>query len=75
MHHDDQRDGHDHSEPDEQPTTEELQEPSTEKEPAEAPTAPPEDDEPSHLAVGIGIVGRPQVEPEPAPEQESAQES
>ncbi|WP_460802368.1 hypothetical protein [Microbacterium sp. GXF6406] len=50
---------------DEMPSTEELQEPSTEKEPEEAPTAPERaEPEPSHEAVGIGIIGRPQVEPE-----------
>ncbi len=49
----------------EMPTTGELQEPSTEKEPEEAPKAPDRDEaEPSHEAVGIGIIGRPQVEPE-----------
>ncbi|WP_298041478.1 hypothetical protein [uncultured Microbacterium sp.] len=50
---------------DEMPTTEELQEPSTEKEAEEVPTAPERTEpEPSHEAVGIGIIGRPQVEPE-----------
>ncbi|UYO98528.1 hypothetical protein OED01_07425 [Microbacterium sp. M28] len=48
------------------PSDAELAEPSTEKDPAEEPHAPERaEDEPSHEAVGIGIVGRPQVEPEP----------
>lgn len=52
-------------ESDEMPETEDLQEPSTEKEPSEAPKAPDRSDpEPSHEAAGIGIIGRPQVEPE-----------
>jgi hypothetical protein len=47
------------------PSNEELSEPSTEKEPAEEPKAPSRDEpEPSHEAVGIGVIGRPQVEPE-----------
>ena len=47
------------------PSNDELQEPSTEKEPSEEPKAPSRDEpEPSHEAVGIGVVGRPQVEPE-----------
>lgn len=50
-----------HKEPDETPTDEELQEPSTEKEPDEVPTAPAADEEPSHEAVGIGVIGRPQT--------------
>lgn len=50
---------------DEAPSTEDLQEPSTEKDPGEEPKAPDRpDEEPSHEAVGIGIIGRPQVEPE-----------
>lgn len=49
----------------EMPDTEDLQEPSTEKEPEEAPKAPDrEEPTPSHEAVGIGVIGRPQVEPE-----------
>lgn len=49
----------------EMPATEDLQEPSTEKDPREAPKAPDRSEpEPSHEAVGIGIIGRPQVEPE-----------
>lgn len=52
-------------ESDEMPAPEDLQEPSTEKEPSEAPRAPDRPDpEPSHEAVGIGIIGRPQFEPE-----------
>ena len=43
--------------PEEEPDTEDLEEPSVEKDPGEepkAPAGPPE--EPSHHAVGIGIV-------------------
>ena len=46
-----------------QPTTEQLAEPSTEKEPGEEPTAPDGGDttagtdEPSHEATGIGVLG------------------
>lgn len=51
------------------PTTEELEEPSTEKAPDEEPKAEkPASPEPSHEAVGIGVIGRPLVEPEPAAE-------
>ncbi|MGP6172247.1 hypothetical protein ACTU6U_10650 [Microbacterium sp. A196] len=58
---------------DETPDTEDMQEPSTEKEPAEEPKAPPrEEPEPSHEAVGIGIIGRPQVEPEVVEDAEEA---
>lgn len=47
----------------EEPTTDDLQEPSTEKAPGEAPKAPERSEpEPSHEAVGIGIIGRPQTE-------------
>ena len=50
---------------DEMPATEDLQEPSTEKSQDEAPKAPQRTEpEPSHEAVGIGIIGRPQVEPD-----------
>ena len=50
----------------EMPSDDELTEPSTEKDPTEEPQAPSRDeDEPSHEAVGIGIVGRPQVDPDP----------
>ncbi len=46
--------------PDDEPSTEELGEPSTEKDPAEAPRAPEDkDEEPSHEAVGIGVIGEP----------------
>lgn len=48
-----------------EPNDEVLEEPSTEKSPAEEPKAPESDQaEPSHEAVGIGVVGRPLVEPE-----------
>ncbi|WP_405374729.1 MULTISPECIES: hypothetical protein [unclassified Microbacterium] len=43
--------------PEEMPDTEELEEPSVAKEPGEEPKAPEKkDEEPSHHAVGIGIV-------------------
>jgi len=46
----------------EEPTTEELEEPSTEKEVGEEPKAEkPHDPEPSHHAVGIGVIGGPQT--------------
>jgi len=49
----------------EEPSTQDLKEPSTEKEPGEEPKAPDRaEPEPSHEAVGIGIVGRPQTEME-----------
>ena len=47
----------------EQPSTDELAEPGTEKEPGEEPTAPDGGDttagtdEPSHEATGIGVLG------------------
>lgn len=48
------------------PTTEELEEPSTEKEPGEEPRAEEGgESEPSHEAVGIGVVGGPLTDPEP----------
>ena len=54
-----------------EPTGDELEEPSTEKEPGEEPKS---DDggepEPSHQAVGIGVVGGPLVDAE----QDSADE-
>lgn len=61
-----------HDEP-ETPTTGELEEPSTEKAPGEEPKAPaPAEPEPSHEAVGIGVIGRPLVEPEPTTASEHA---
>jgi len=46
-----------------EPSTEQLEEPSTEKEPSEEPKAPePDNPEPSHEAVGIGV-----IDDEPAP--------
>jgi hypothetical protein len=48
-----------------EPDDEVLEEPSTEKSQDEEPKAPDSDQpEPSHEAVGIGVVGRPLVEPE-----------
>jgi len=53
------------------PANEELQEPSVEKEPGQEPkggdAAPAE---PSHEAVGIGVIGAPLVDPEQAREAE-----
>lgn len=61
--------GEDQPDAAETPTTEELEEPSTEKAPDEEPKAEtPASPEPSHEAVGIGVIGRPLVEPEPASE-------
>jgi hypothetical protein len=49
----------------EEPSVEELQEPSTEKEPSEEPKAPKAGEpQADHEAVGIGIVGRPQTDEE-----------
>src|SRR5690606_40167655 len=51
--------------PDETPETEDLQEPSTEKDPGEEPRAPEDEgeQEPSHQAVGLGVVeGSPRSE-------------
>ena len=44
--------------PREEPTTEQLEEPSTEKDPGEEPKAPEKrsDPEPDHEAVGIGVI-------------------
>lgn len=42
------------------PSVEDLEEPSTEKDPAESPrAAKPDDPEPSHQAVGIGVTDPP----------------
>ena len=47
------------------PSTEELEEPSTEKPPGQEPKAVDRDEpEPSHQAVGIGVIGGPLVDPE-----------
>ena len=47
------------------PTGDQLEEPSTEKDPGEEPQSGSGDQpEADHEAVGIGIVGRPQVDPE-----------
>lgn len=46
-----------------EPSTEDLQEPSTEKDPGEEPKAPAKSEpEADHEAVGIGILGRPQTD-------------
>ncbi|MFC4139302.1 MULTISPECIES: hypothetical protein [unclassified Microbacterium] len=48
--------------PETEPAAEDLDEPSTEKEPGEQPRKPERDEpEPDHEAVGIGIIGRPQT--------------
>ncbi|GAA2934015.1 hypothetical protein GCM10010458_16680 [Microbacterium luteolum] len=45
------------ADPDEIPSTEQLEEPSTEKDPGEEPKAPKrEEPEPDHEAVGIGVI-------------------
>jgi len=50
-------DGTEHNDPEEMPDTEELEEPSVAKEPGEEPKAStPQDGEPSHHAVGIGVI-------------------
>jgi hypothetical protein len=55
--------------PDETPANADLEEPSTEKAPEEEPKAArPHEPEPSHEAVGIGVIGRPLVDPEPEPD-------
>jgi hypothetical protein len=51
---------------DEAPNNADLEEPSTEKAPEEEPKAATIDEpEPSHEAVGIGVIGGPLVDPEP----------
>ncbi|MFJ6678090.1 hypothetical protein ACIQLK_03050 [Microbacterium sp. NPDC091382] len=46
-----------HDNPEEMPDTEELEEPSVAKEPGDEPKAPAQqDEEPSHHAVGIGVI-------------------
>ena len=53
----------------ETPSTEELEEPSTETDPGNEPKAPePSEPEPSHEAVGIGVIGGPLVDPAPNPD-------
>lgn len=50
-----------HQQPQQEPAVEDLEEPSTEKEPGEEPKAEhPGQPEPDHNAVGIGVVGGPQ---------------
>ena len=55
-----------HENADQAPDDEVLEEPSTEKAPEEEPKAATPDDEPepSHEAVGIGVIGGPLVDPE-----------
>lgn len=56
-----------HENDDEMPEAEELEEPSTEKAPGNEPKSENnEQPEASHEAVGIGVVGRPQVDDEAA---------
>jgi hypothetical protein len=50
------------------PATEDLKEPSTEKPAGQEPKAPDSGEpEPSHQAVGIGVIGGPLVDPEEPP--------
>ena len=54
-----------HESADQAPDNEVLEEPSTEKAPEEEPkAATPDEPEPSHEAVGIGVIGGPLVDPE-----------
>ncbi|WP_251050669.1 MULTISPECIES: hypothetical protein [unclassified Microbacterium] len=49
--------------PNEVPSNEELEEPSTEKDPGDEPKAPSrQEGEPDHEAVGIGVIGQPQID-------------
>lgn len=49
--------GAEHANPEEEPSTGELDEPSVAKDPGEEPRAPEKnDEEPSHRAVGIGVI-------------------
>lgn len=58
-----------HENSEEMPSTEELQEPSTEKDPGEEPKAPDDrGSEPDHEAVGIGVIGGPQTDTDEAAE-------
>ncbi len=51
-------DGETREDQDEMPDDEVLEEPSTEKDPGEEPRkADPDEHEPSHEAVGIGVIG------------------
>lgn len=60
-----------HEEADVTPDTEELEEPSTEKDPGEEPTTEkPSAPEADHQAVGIGVVGGPQTDTDDAPPSE-----
>ena len=63
---------------DKMPDDEELQEPSTEKDPGEQPKdaeAEPEEEEVDHEAVGIGVVETPDGGEEPAGEHASSPQS
>lgn len=52
-----ENDATEHADPEETPDTDELEEPSVAKEPGEEPKAPPrQEEEPSHHAVGIGVI-------------------
>ncbi|SJN42891.1 hypothetical protein FM104_12245 [Microbacterium esteraromaticum] len=45
------------ADPEELPSNDELEEPSTEKDPGEEPEAPARDEpEPDHEAIGIGVI-------------------
>ncbi|SFR93554.1 hypothetical protein SAMN04487846_0819 [Microbacterium sp. cf046] len=60
-----QGDGDEREQADEMPTTEELAQPSTEKEPDEEPRGGASDAEPDHTAVGIGVIDAPLPDSDP----------
>lgn len=65
----DQAESPEDADPQEVPSTEELEEPSTEKAPGEEPRAPKRaEPEPDHEAVGIGVIGQPQIDEDAASE-------
>ena len=65
-----------HEQPDEEPTTEELEEPSTEKEPGEEPNVVhPDQPEPDHEAVGLGVIGGPPCDTAAAPDPPDAHDT
>ncbi|MCK6079655.1 hypothetical protein KZX37_03350 [Microbacterium sp. EYE_5] len=67
----DTTEGAEHADPEEMPDTDELEEPSVAKEPGEEPKAPPQQDgEPSHHAVGIGVVESGPVDPGESPDED-----
>lgn len=57
--------GEDRPDEEKTPGNDDLQEPSTEKPAGQEPKAPDDgESEPSHQAVGIGVIGGPLVDPE-----------